>query len=903
MPPSPARACTPTGVQEGTQLVAGSGADRGGFPERLRYERQLRGLSQAELAERVGTTALNISRWEHGEFLPRPYFRKTLAQVFGKAAHELGLPPLLPEDAGGSFPSSAHDPHTAPNLQGFLRHEFSYPPSGNHPVRLVGRETLLGQLKEQLLGGGARIALQGTPGIGKTALAIALIHDPDVQRRYSDGVLWAGLGQYSTVFGWLGAWASRLGFDERELAGMSLLQTRARAVMGALENRRMLLVVDDVPDPGSGLAFAVAGPNCAYLATTRMPSTATYLGGDAFTSLHELTLEESIAVLESFVPGLMELSPEDTRAVAKVSGGLPLSLTLMGRYLRSQSFNHQPGRIQRALTLLRKTTERLHLELPMPPATAAAGQRQASLLSLQEVYDMSVQQLTAPVRQALRALSVFPAKPSSFSEEAALAVVAGEPASLDALADVGLIETVSPGRYAMQRSIWDYARHTTTDALPHVRLVDFFVPFVEEHAGDYSALDVEAANLFAALGEAAARGMHKQLIRGALSIAPYLTARGLTADALLHLANARESALQTRDSAALARLEVHLGRIAELQGDLARSDQVYAEGLQAARAAGDQEAASALLAGWSETLVNYDDHSRAAQHIREGLELARALERPGRIGVLLRLQSEVTDGQGDYERAAELAQEGLTYSRQVGDWENCSALLQNLGVQAQRRGHYDEAEHYYAEGLSLARQIGHRHRIGSLLMHSGSLTLWRGNLAEADALFQQSLTFAKLTGNRQLLSAIERSLGTVASLQGRYDEAECHLDEALRQARDIDHAGLLGEALIEDGEHWLRRELPDRASARFGEALAMAERRSAREQTASAQYGLARALVAQGRSSEALPLARRAAQQLRSMGHQRAQAVSRWLDEQGGGGADAQAMSRSASSHSSGGNE
>lgn len=883
--------------------MVGSGTDRGGFPNRLRFERHLRGWSQAELAERLGTTTLNISRWENGTFMPRMYFRRQMAQIFGKAPEELGLPPFVtddPNESGAQLP--ALDPHASSYPPSSLRHEFSFPPNLTDPARLIGRESLLAQLKEQLLGGGARIALQGAPGIGKTALALALIHDPAVQRRYPDGVLWAGLGQHSTVFGWLGAWASRLDFGERELAGMNQIQLRSHAVMGALESRRMLLVVDDVPDPRSGLAFAVAGPNCGYLATTRMPATASYLGGEGFTTLHELTMEESIAVLESFVPGLLEISPDDTRAIAAASGGLPLSLSLMGRYLRAQSVHHQTTRIQRALALLRSTTERLKLELPIQPTAAAAGQRQAALLSLKEVYDMSVRQLETPVRQALRALSVFPPKPSTFSEEAALAVIAADPGSLDALVDVGLIEVAGAGRYAIQRSIWDYARHTTTDALPSVRLVEFFVPLLEEHAGDYTALDDETANLFAALAEAYVRGMHKQLIRGALSIAPYLAARGLTADALTHLRHAHESALQVRDYPALARLAMYLGRIAELQGNLRESDQLYGEGLQAARTAGDQEAASAVLACWSETIVNYDDYERAEQYIQEGLSLARALDRPARIGVLLRLLGEVADSKGEYERGTALYKEGLTCSQQVGDWENVSALLQNLGVKAERQGQYDEAERYYAEGLKVAYKIEHRQRISALLMNRGVLAQRRGNLLDADALYQQSLKFAQLTGNRLRIGSIEQNLGVVASLQGRFDEAERHLTEALKQARAIGHRWLVAETLVEHGEHWLRRGQPDLAAAQLTEALTEAEQHHASELVAAARFGLARALMRQGRAGEALPLAQRSADIYRAMGHQRAHEVTAWLREQTPhGSGSAQAISRSATSHSSGG--
>jgi transcriptional regulator with XRE-family HTH domain len=58
---------------------------------RLRFERELRGWSQEDLAEKVGTTQKIVSRWERGESTPLPYYRQKLCKFLGKNAAELGL--------------------------------------------------------------------------------------------------------------------------------------------------------------------------------------------------------------------------------------------------------------------------------------------------------------------------------------------------------------------------------------------------------------------------------------------------------------------------------------------------------------------------------------------------------------------------------------------------------------------------------------------------------------------------------------------------------------------------------------------------------------------------------------------------------------------------------------------
>ena len=58
---------------------------------RLKQERNVRGWSQEDLAEKVGTTQKIVSRWERGISTPLPYYRQKLCQLFGKNAEELGF--------------------------------------------------------------------------------------------------------------------------------------------------------------------------------------------------------------------------------------------------------------------------------------------------------------------------------------------------------------------------------------------------------------------------------------------------------------------------------------------------------------------------------------------------------------------------------------------------------------------------------------------------------------------------------------------------------------------------------------------------------------------------------------------------------------------------------------------
>src|SRR5205814_3766568 len=57
----------------------------------LKHERELRGWSQGDVAEKIGADAHTVYRWEHGITIPTPFFRQRLCELFNKNARELGL--------------------------------------------------------------------------------------------------------------------------------------------------------------------------------------------------------------------------------------------------------------------------------------------------------------------------------------------------------------------------------------------------------------------------------------------------------------------------------------------------------------------------------------------------------------------------------------------------------------------------------------------------------------------------------------------------------------------------------------------------------------------------------------------------------------------------------------------
>ena len=156
---------------------------------------------------------------------------------------------------------------------------FQAPPL---PAHFVPRPEVTRALKARLLPAGptepgvlALCALQGMGGIGKSTLAAALAHDPEVQDRFPDGVLWATLGQRPELMTRLSDWV--LGLGDSDFKPLSVESTSGH-LRTRLDQKAALLVVDDVWDPDHVQPFLVGGPSCRVLITTRRATVADVAG-------------------------------------------------------------------------------------------------------------------------------------------------------------------------------------------------------------------------------------------------------------------------------------------------------------------------------------------------------------------------------------------------------------------------------------------------------------------------------------------------------------------------------------------------------------------------------------------------------------------------------------------------
>jgi len=332
---------------------------------------------------------------------------------------------------------------------------YNIPPLPEH---YIPREEYLAPLRRALLSDGAPapgiVGILGMGGIGKSVLAAALAHDPQVQAAFPDGIVWLPIGrepnlparQEELYFFLTG---QRENFRD-EIQGRGFLAS-------ALAGKACLVILDDVWDARHAEAFPLrASPSARYLLTTRNAEVLQTLNAQAF-SLDVLTPEQALALLADWAGQPVDSLPAEARAVARECGYLPLALAMVGAFVRQN-----PESWARALHRLQTADlEKLRRLFP--------GYEHPTLLAALEA---SVEALPQDARARYLDLAVFP-------EEAAIPLPVLQafwgPLGLDEDDVADLAETFvnrslarrdEDGRLRLHDLQHDYLRARAGDSLP-----------------------------------------------------------------------------------------------------------------------------------------------------------------------------------------------------------------------------------------------------------------------------------------------------------------------------------------------------------------------------------------------------------------------------------------------------
>lgn len=320
-----------------------------------------------ELGLDGGYSGAAVSDWERGKSSIHPKDRRILLSIIKMLYKQGGVTSVLEADglleAGNYrnlsldeqteiFPRQLHveqKPYekstwaTETNHIVFPEKRATIGSAPSLPPLIIGRDDDLHKLKDNLgINGRAKTSIQiltaikGWPSVGKTTIASALAHAPDIASKFPDGVLWTSLGESPDILSEMAAWGWALGKDEI-LKAKSIEEAR-RFLANLLRDKQMLLIIDDVWKAEDAVPFNVGGVKCATLLTTRQDAIANALAptADSIYRLKVLKDDDTLELLRQLAPSVVQQYSKECLVLVKELEGLPLALQVAGRLLNSE---------------------------------------------------------------------------------------------------------------------------------------------------------------------------------------------------------------------------------------------------------------------------------------------------------------------------------------------------------------------------------------------------------------------------------------------------------------------------------------------------------------------------------------------------------------------------------------
>ena len=709
-----------------------------------------------------------------------------------------GREALSQGDNGRGVPAAPPDPaQPGEPLPSSLTVRHSLPPD---TAAFTGRDEELDRIMTAVTQAGGVVAIHaidGMPGVGKTALAVHAAHL--LRDRFPDRQLFIDLqshtpGQDPLVpQAALAGLLSAVGVDARYLPGD--LEGRAGLWRDRMAGQQALLVLDNAASSAQVAPLLPGSEGCLVLVTSRR-----HIGdlpGAAVPLLLE-TMPPDKA--QEMFARLAHRAADPAAAVAelvRLAGYLPLAISLLARvYARHPSWTLADLAAETQASLLTMAAER--------NSNAAA-------------FEVSYRHLGLGQQEFFRYLGLHPGTTTDAYAAAALTGTGLQDAArqLDALHGEGLLTEASYHRYGMHDLIRRYARDLATAGGEQAldRLLDYYqhtaalagarlarqartspapapvappaaVPDLQDRTRTLGWARAERASLLACLDHATAAGQHARVVALTAAMAAFLRIDGPWTDAAARHASAVQAARHLGDRPGQAGALIDLGIARRLTGDYPGAAQALEEALDLSRDLGDRLGQASALSdlGLVRQLTGMPG---AAQVVEEALAIFRDLgDRPRQANALSNLGT-VRRLTGDYPGAAQAQREALATYRDLGDWLGQADALSNLGTVRRLTGDYPGAAQAQEEALAISRDHDCRLGLANALHDLGALRRMTGDYPWAAQTLQEALGRYRDLGSRPGQAGALRELAAVRRLTGDYPAAVQVLEEALGLSRGL----------------------------------------------------------------------------------------------------------------------
>ena len=717
-------------------------------PHPLKVERQLRGWSQAKVAEAVGTNTRTVIRWEQGQTVPYPYYRERLCALFGKNARELGLlgeeyeevedvaeqekfqeqqsPVSAPSVASASpaaeppsYATVAVIPITDPPLQAIPVTPlapaafFKVPPI---LTPLVGRVREVAEVKDLLHSDAVRLlTLVGAGGIGKTRLSIQLAHE--LWPSFTDGICFVALTTATTPEHVLSSIAHELDLHDESVPPLERVQN-------LLRNKQMLLVLDNFEQvvtaaplleqlllPCPGVKLLVTSRIVLHLALEHQYRL-TPLAVPDLKKLPKHGAMEQVAhyaAVELFVQRARTLLPTfqvtetNAAALAEISvrlDGIPLAIELAAARIKLLPPQALLPRLSHSLSVLTKG-------LPSLP------ERQQTL---RNTIRWSYELLQEEEQSLFRLLSVFV---GGFTIEAAEALFAtfttGRKGQLTALDGLDSL---------IDKSLLHSSGTADEEREPRLVMLETLREYGHECLLEHNELEL-------------ARQSHAAYY---LHYAQEVARKLVEPQQALHLDLLEQEHSNLQAAMEWLLFQPEAGSEQEEKGIMA---------LRLGSALGQFWLIRGYLReGWTfieQALRPYTNTPREIQNAEAMLALANAYHTAAEL--IMRL--------GDLDRAETLLEQSIQLYRQLADTLQLATALRRLGWVAHQKGLTTEAYQHYEQALALFKELDNKQGITNIMLNMAYLVQTQGDYKQASVLLEEVVTRQRAISNKTgLFSAL-----------------------------------------------------------------------------------------------------------------------------------------------------
>jgi len=790
------------------------------FGEWLRQQRNNRRLTRDEFSKRVGCSIALLRKIEDGE-------RHPSVQIAGLIANCLEIAPenrsIFVRVARGELSLDRLTTLEKPNVY----KESARVNLPIYPTPLIGRrheiEELIQFLREPQC---HLLTLFGLGGVGKTRLAVETASL--VQDDFADGIFFISLASVSTARFILPVIADAIGFS---FQSNSNADPKAQ-LLKYLKEKQMLLLIDNLEHllygPGIELLADIISnsPLVKLLAASRetiglqdewcyevqglpIPEGQYIQGNEQDTSV-ELFLQRARRAYIGFSP-TVENYPAIIR-ICNLVGGLPLAIELAAAWVHTLSCEEIASEIEHGLDFLKVSMR----DLPTRHH------------SMRAVFNQSWILLTADEPSVMERLSIFQ---GGFVREAAEEVAGAQLSTLSSLVTKSFIRRNSQGRFDLHELIHQYASEQldqhpqdqiATEALHGKYYLNYFrnaydrlqspeqrevlvnligemdnfraawrwaiahVEFslIEETLRTFTilydllgwyqegidTLDHAAAILEKPHNHLLLDRSNQVTLAHILTCSSYIKFRyGLVNEAQRMLERSVEILIPLNEPRVLVEALAYLGLVMIWMGNFSKALELFAEGVEVAKAIDDRWFSLLCLTHQANISVMMSNSEEGYRRLQSAVENWRLIGDLHYIAYALNLLGLSASVLGRHAEARTAMEECVKLNISVGDYWGLGFGYQGLGRVAQAQGQHQEAVEMYSKGLETFSQLGSRRDVARALVDMGRSHFALGNDTEAQQVWLKAIQIASETQGAHV--ALEALVG-IARLQAKRGHLE-----------------------------------------------------------------------------------------------------------------------------------